>query len=76
MEENKRPNEENMTEVQKSLGALNLLYQAAVSGMPVGLVPAAREAQMKGLEEAGNTLVALIQGDGSVAPAVLPEPEK
>jgi hypothetical protein len=63
MSEEKRPvlNEQ---EAQMGMEFLNTIYQAAIVSLPIGLVPAAKEAQMKGLQEAGQGLVDLIQAHG------------
>ena len=54
-------------EVSKGLGFLNTVYNAAVAAMPNGLVPAAREPQMKGIQEAAQGIVDLIEAHGPLA---------
>lgn len=63
MSEEKRPvlNEQ---ECQIAMEFLNTIYQAAIVNLPIGLVPAAKEAQMKGLQQAGQGLVDLIEAHG------------
>tara|TARA_B100001175_G_C19315660_1_gene545234 strand:- start:482 stop:730 length:249 start_codon:yes stop_codon:yes gene_type:complete len=54
-------------EVSRGLAFLNTLYNAAIATMPNGLVAAAREAQLKGLQEAGQGIVDLIEAHGPLA---------
>lgn len=48
----------------KAIGYLNTVYNAAIVNLPTGLVPLAKEAQMKGLQEAAQGLVDIIEAQG------------
>ena len=63
-----------MTEetASKAIGCLNTIYNAAIVNLPTGLVPSAKEAQMKGLQEAAQYIVDTIE-ENSPPPTVKEE---
>ena len=67
MSEEKRPTLLNEQECQMGMEFLNTIYNAAIVNLPTGLVPAAKEAQIKGLQEAGQGIVDLIEAHGPLA---------
>jgi|TARA_R100001443_G_scaffold35572_1_gene49343 hypothetical protein len=54
-------------EVEKGVSFLNIVYQAAISNVPTGLVPEAAAAQRQGIQEAAQNVVDLIQAHGPLA---------
>jgi hypothetical protein len=57
-----------VSELNEAIECLNLLFNSASGNLPPGLVPSAREAQIKGLKDAGQTVVTLL--DKAHSPAV------
>jgi hypothetical protein len=49
-----------VSEINEAIECLNLLFNSASGNLPPGLVPSAREAQIKGLKDAGQTVVTLL----------------
>lgn len=54
-------------ELTIALDSLNLLFNAASGSLPPGLVPTAKEAQIRGLQEAGQSVVTLLEAHGPAA---------
>lgn len=77
MSEEKKEKRPILTEAtcQRGLACLNLIYTASLSNLPTGLAPAAKEAQLKALQEAGQGLVDIIQEHGPADSNITPVPE-